>query len=777
MSTGLVERIARVHNGLMTRGLTVMTIVVMLTVSGCVAEGLTNEASSDRWLVALPAGASPDADAGGPGYTVRVTEGLAHTSAQQFDANGSIALVDLDPRSETTVPVSSTGSLPLDLDEVPMLELVDGYARPIVDPTGRTLGFVSASAGRYGMALDVDADGDADVIEGIATGDVVRVVVTTAAGREFLDGALGGECAGSGGAGWDAAIAVVVRCGVEPGAVGGPSGAGPRMAASGAPFAAPGVLRDPAAEPELSDGDQLIADLERYGADVVLGALLNDAVGDLLPDSASETLGAIGGIVADGEGDAADIARILSRSTDDLRDAVAEILASLGETDPTDGDQETGSASSGCELTTSDGACVDGDDAGSRGDPHHTTHDGLDYDFQVVGEYLLTRTPTELVHVRYEPYLDSRSVSVLTAISVRTPDGVVQARLGDRPFELESSWNGERLSTPETLAEGGTRIEIDEGTLAVAVDSGFRLVVRAAGSLLNSYLAVEEPTSGLLGDNDGDPANDLRVGDRIIGADSDEITTALADAWRLVEADSLLPYREGESRGGFDDPSFPEERVALETLDERATTLALVICREAGVLLPGELASCVFDVAVTGDHDLADGYAAAAPPLDDIGDDELFRLSRGGRDWAYPVVAWASEVISAGDALDGDPADVLGPQNTRNASIGEGDASCEQPLDLGFDAEIVDGRGPELGVAHIGIGSLEYEVWVADGDGPWVFAGALSGRSVLDLETVIGAGGSADRVRLCDAPAETDGTGQPATGPAFDAVAILGVKG
>ena len=765
----------------MTRGLVVLMFAVLVGLVGCVGPG--DEAiPEERWITALPPGmtATMGGDTAESSHSVLVSEGLDSATTREFTWSGALLLVDLTPRAATSVAVSSTGSRPLAAETVSVLQIDGGFALPVVDRSGQTLGMVSAGPGRYGSVLDVDADGDADIVETITTGDVVRVVITTDDGREFLDRRAEGECSAAGANGWSDDLAIVVDCGDGPGATGAPTVYQATMFATveAGLVTTPALpLRDPLAEPTISDGDQLIADLERYGAGVVVGAVLNDLVGDVLPDTATETLGALGDIVADDEGDSADIARILSRSTDDLRDAVAEILAGLGGAGDESDESDSGGSAEGCELTNDDGSCVDGDDAGSRGDPHHTTHDGLTYDFQAVGEYLLTRTATEQVHVRYEPYFDSRTVSVLTALAVQTPVGVVQARLGDRPFTLEATWNGDLLTTPSTVEEGGTRVVLDDATLTLVTESGFRLVVRAAAPLLNSYLAVEGPTSGMLGDNDGDGSNDLRIGDRLIDPDSVEITTLFADAWRLADSESLLPYRAGESTATFSDPSFPDQSVSLSDLGDRETALALVICREQGVLLPGELASCVYDVVVTGDSALADGYVLAAPPADEISDERVFRVSRSGREWAYPVVGWATNVLAASDAAEGDPTEVLGPQNTRNASIGEGNSSCEHPLDLLFDATIIDGPGPDLGVAHIGIGSLEYDVWIADGDAPWVFVATASGRSVIDLESVLGDGETADRVRLCDAAVDIDGDRQPAPGPAFDAVAILGIRG
>ncbi len=68
---------------------------------------------------------------------------------------------------------------------------------------------------------------------------------------------------------------------------------------------------------------------------------------------------------------------------------------------------------------------------------------------------------------------------------------------------------------------------------------------------------------GLLGDGDGDPANDLVVdGEPLDGSpdaiDPDDIVGPLADEWRLTEPGLLPSRRGGESPATFEDPSFPD---------------------------------------------------------------------------------------------------------------------------------------------------------------------------------------------------------------------------
>ncbi len=56
---------------------------------------------------------------------------------------------------------------------------------------------------------------------------------------------------------------------------------------------------------------------------------------------------------------------------------------------------------------------------GSNGDPHLATFDGVRYDFQAAGEFVLARGPGFEVQARQEPWRSSRSVSINTQFAMR----------------------------------------------------------------------------------------------------------------------------------------------------------------------------------------------------------------------------------------------------------------------------------------------------------------------------------------------------------------------
>ncbi|GAB3073020.1 hypothetical protein GCM10027186_30210 [Micromonospora schwarzwaldensis] len=279
--------------------------------------------------------------------------------------------------------------------------------------------------------------------------------------------------------------------------------------------------------------------------------------------------------------------------------------------------------------------CEDGADCGgSNGDPHLVTFDRVAYDFQAVGEFTLVAAtggdPLE-VQVRQVPMAGTRTASVNSAVAFRVgghrvaltlTDGVTRVDVDGRPLaappeRTDLAGGGNLTRRPsDTGGTDGYDVTWPDGS-AAAVDQigryGYRVLVRLADGRAGKV-------RGLLGDFDGDPADDIAPASGAALAQPAPFAAlypAYADSWRITADRSLFRYADGEDTGTFTDRSFPEREVTAGDLDPARRAAAEQVCRWAGVTAPGPLAECVFDVAVSGRPEFAVAGASTellAPP-------------------------------------------------------------------------------------------------------------------------------------------------------------------
>ena len=250
------------------------------------------------------------------------------------------------------------------------------------------------------------------------------------------------------------------------------------------------------------------------------------------------------------------------------------------------------------------------------GDPHLTTLDGLGYDFQAVGEFVLVRgvgadDPLK-VHVRTEALTDA--VSVITQVGTRLGEARVTIDL-HREQALWVDGKAARLREGDgPLSVGDGKVYLNNGVYTLVQANGEQLRVGLFETNLNVQVFLYEDrgagtTRGLLGNFNGDPSDDLQANGAplLLPVDFDLLYGDFADAWRVRDSGSLLDYGAGETTADYTDRDFPGATVTLDDLPPALVAWATTQAQAAGITDAAALQAAILDIALTGDLNFASG--------------------------------------------------------------------------------------------------------------------------------------------------------------------------
>jgi Cadherin-like domain/von Willebrand factor type D domain len=307
----------------------------------------------------------------------------------------------------------------------------------------------------------------------------------------------------------------------------------------------------PVNDPPVADPDKTLTLLEDATPTPLNIAAPTDIDGDTLtilintiPDSSKGTIR-----LSDGTAITAGQSLTLDQLTSLTFTPVANANGSAGSFSYTVSDGQGGSASQTVAITiTPDG------NGGSWGDPHIFTFDQFHYDFQATGDFILVRAlDSDLqVQVRQTPWDKNLATTINTGLATLV-DGNRLEFYVDRPLPLV---NNQALSIQpgETLALGQgsiSRTSITgygmQGDLyTVTYPNGDVLYNKVfSGFLIDPTLDLANSRNvvGLLGNNNGNAADDLALSDGTILSTSPDLDTlygAFANSWRVSEAQSFF---------------------------------------------------------------------------------------------------------------------------------------------------------------------------------------------------------------------------------------------
>ena len=254
------------------------------------------------------------------------------------------------------------------------------------------------------------------------------------------------------------------------------------------------------------------------------------------------------------------------------------------------------------------------------GDPHLITFDNVSFDFQAEGEFVLARAtagnPYEL-QARFKAL--SSAVSIADAVATKIGSDVVS-------IEVDGNNGDLRINGVETQLNNGTQINVGSGsvsrsgrTLLIDHGNGDQTEVSVFATFLN---ASPKPAlnrgpgsfEGLLGNNNGTPADDFRLANGTVLLTPIPIDTlygAFAESWTVAASERILP-------GVVTAYDAPDRII---TVDSLPTTLrAQAEAAVAGYGITNELIreAAILDFALTGNLDFIEAAALTDAEFDPI---------------------------------------------------------------------------------------------------------------------------------------------------------------
>ncbi|HZO68920.1 MAG TPA: VWD domain-containing protein, partial [Kribbellaceae bacterium] len=245
------------------------------------------------------------------------------------------------------------------------------------------------------------------------------------------------------------------------------------------------------------------------------------------------------------------------------------------------------------------------------GEPHIVTVDGLQYDLQSVGEFVLAESPRYdlTIQVRFVARRDN--VSVLDRAAMYVNEHLVE--VGGGAGRLLVDGQPVSLASGHTLALGSNTGVIRQlDTYYILWDGPSGPTFRWDGDCCHAGLWMPPTASsdliGLLGNADGQSRNDLRLRDGTVlpaNAAPNVLHGTFADSWRISDNESFFTYGAGETTATFTDVTFPSAIVTVHDLTQEQQVLASQYCESVGVPAGAAFSACMLDMALTANTSFA----------------------------------------------------------------------------------------------------------------------------------------------------------------------------
>jgi hypothetical protein len=284
---------------------------------------------------------------------------------------------------------------------------------------------------------------------------------------------------------------------------------------------------------------------------------------------------------------------------------------------------------------------IQGGTPSTWGDPHLTTIDGVRYDFQSAGEFVLLRDPGMEIQARHMPVQTegpvgpdahtglTSCVSIMTAVAVRVGPHRITYQMNPELREgLELRVDGKpvQLGTELLLSAGGRIIRTpSQGGIQIESPGGSRIIITVDWWAhyqvwyMNVSVQQARATEGLLGAiGPGNWLPALSDGTRLGPRPASlydryvDLYEKFEDSWRVTDTSSLFDYPAGFSTASYTLKHWPEYKAesckvtevppgipVAEALPSIPMEQAFEFCRDVKHEVRRQ--QCAQDVAGTGD--------------------------------------------------------------------------------------------------------------------------------------------------------------------------------
>lgn len=255
--------------------------------------------------------------------------------------------------------------------------------------------------------------------------------------------------------------------------------------------------------------------------------------------------------------------------------------------------------------------------AGSHGETHLTTFNGLLYDFQASGDFTLIKTASDFTvqarQVSAKPSWPNASLN--TAVATQMGKDSVAVCLN--PTRLMINGKSADLGEGKSLLlPSGVYIQQKDNMYLVARENGDSVAATVHNNFFNSWIDVSiglgrwpSRVSGLLASR-LENIRELETQNRTVvkvPVSFDYLYHQYANSWRVPQGESLLC--DGDVEIGI-----PQRPFYAEDLDREQYSHARETCIAAGVKDASLLDACTLDVTVLRDKTAANVFQNARPP-------------------------------------------------------------------------------------------------------------------------------------------------------------------